>query len=119
MVPVMTVKDFAGSLPLKNWTPDVSLDASIQGGYAGDMLSWVMGRAASGSVWMTIMSNQNVAAVALMAEVACVVLTEDVKPDEALLAQAKERGLPLLGTPLSTYELSYRLEALLAKNREP
>ena len=118
MVPIMTVKDFAESLSLKNWTPDVSLDASIQGGYAGDMLSWVMGRAESGSVWMTIMSSQNVAAVALMAEVACVVLTEDVKPDEALLAQAKVRGLPLLGTPLSTYELSCHLGTFLAGKRE-
>lgn len=29
----------------------------ITGGYAGDLLSWVMGRAESGDAWITIMSN--------------------------------------------------------------
>jgi len=110
----MTVKEFAECLSLKNWTPDVNLEFPITGGYAGDMLSWVLGRAGSGSVWMTIMSNQNVAAAALMADVSCVVLTENVKPDEALLKQAMGRGLPLFSSPLSTYELSCRLGALLA-----
>jgi len=111
----MTVKDLATNLELKSWTPDTELDATITGGYCGDMLSWVMGRAKEGSVWMTIMSNQNVAAVALMADVACVVLTESVKPDEELVMQANKMGLPLFTSPLSTYELSCRLYTLLAK----
>jgi len=111
----MTVKDFASSLELENWTPDIDLNTQITGGYAGDMLSWVMGRAKTGCVWMTIMSNQNVAAVALMADVACVVLTENVSPDDALVIQANTRGLPLFTSPLSTYELSCRLGGLLYK----
>ena len=110
----MTISELASQMSLKNWTPAADLEIPVTGGYAGDMLSWVMGRAESGSVWMTIMSNQNVAAVALMADVACVVLTENVEPDEALLAQAKARGLPLLTTPLSTYAFSARLGELLA-----
>ena len=48
-------------------------EREVSGGYAGDLLSWVMGRAEAGSAWLTIMSNQNVAAVALMADAACVV----------------------------------------------
>ena len=91
----------------------MELNTPITGGYAGDMLSWVMGRAKEGSVWMTIMSNQNVAAVALMADVACVVLTENVKPDDALVAQANLRGVPLFTSQLSTYELSCRLSEFL------
>ena len=110
----MTVKDLANNLDLKNWTPDVGLDAVITGGYCGDMLSWVMGRAQEGSVWMTIMSNQNVAAVALMADVACVVLTENVKPDDDLVTQANKMGLPVFSSPLSTYHLSCRLHTLLS-----
>ena len=113
MVPNVTVKDLASQLALKNWTPELSLEIPITGGYAGDMLSWVMGQAKSGSVWITIMSNHNVAAVALMADVACVVLTENVEPDETLLAQAKIRKLPLFTSPLSTYEFSCRLNEFL------
>ena len=110
----MTVKDLASQLSLKNHTPDLDLEIPITSGYAGDMLSWVMGQAKSGSVWITIMSNHNVAAVALMADVSCVVLTENVEPDENLLAQAKARKLPLFTSPLTTYEFSCRLNELLA-----
>ena len=110
----MTVKDLANQLSLKNHTPEISLDAPITGGYAGDMLSWVMGRAQSGSVWITIMTNQNVAAVALMADVSCVVLTESAEPDDALLMQAKAKELPLFTSPLTTFEFSCRLNDFLA-----
>ena len=111
----MTVKDLAEQLSLKNWTPEANLDVPLTGGYAGDMLSWVMGRAQSGAAWVTIMSNQNVAAVALMADVACVVLAENVEPDEGLLAQAKANELPLFTSPLSTYEFSCHLNNVLPK----
>ena len=75
----------------------------VTGGYAGDLLSWVMGRAEAGSAWLTNMSKHNVAAVALMADAACVVLTEGVQPDPDLLRRAREKGVNLLGTALPTY----------------
>jgi len=111
----MTVGEFCTKFALKNWTPALDLSAPVTGGYAGDMLSWVMGKAEAGAVWMTIMSNQNVAAVALMADVACVVLTEGVEPDEALLTQANVRGIPLFTSDLSTYVLSYQLGTMLSE----
>ena len=84
----------------------------VTGGYAGDLLSWVMGRAQSGDMWLTIMSNQNVAAVALMADVACVILTESVTPDEPLLRKAQLQGINLLGSSLSTYQCAAALSRL-------
>ena len=68
-------------------------EREVAGGYVGDLLSWVMGRAQEGNAWLTIMSNQNVAAVALMAEVSCVILTEGVAPDDALLQRAEQQDL--------------------------
>ena len=47
-------------------------DREISGGYAGDLLSWVISRAKSGDVWVTIMSNINIVAVAS--------LTDEVNP---------------------------------------
>ena len=35
------------------------LSRPVTGGYAGDLLSWVMGRAQQNDVWITIMSNLN------------------------------------------------------------
>lgn len=88
-------------------------DRQVRGGYAGDLLSWVMGRAGQDCAWLTIMSNQNVAAVALMADVACVVLTEGVEPDADLLRRAKEKEVTLLGTGEDTYTAACRLHTCL------
>ncbi|MBM6927401.1 DRTGG domain-containing protein [Pseudoflavonifractor phocaeensis] len=81
----------------------------VTGGYVGDLLSWVMGRAGQDCAWLTIMSNQNVAAVALMADVGCVILTEGVQPDADLLRRAQDKGVNLLGTSLDTYTAACRL----------
>lgn len=88
-------------------------EEEVTGCYAGDLLSWVMGRAQQGDAWLTIMSNANVAAVALLAEVSCVVLTEGVRPDEALLARAREQGINLLGTGESTFAMAVKLARFL------
>ena len=88
-------------------------DREVNGGYVGDLLSWVMGRAQAGNAWLTIMSNQNVAAVALMAEVACVVLTEGVVPDETLRQRAEQQNINILGTKLSTFDAASVLKQLL------
>ncbi len=37
---------------------------AVPGGNCGDLLSWVMGRAGSGSAWITVMGNVNAVAVA-------------------------------------------------------
>ena len=65
----MTVKGIAEKLGL---TPvSVADDArEVQGGYAGDLLSWVMGRVPEGAAWVTIMTNVNVVAVAVLRDVA-------------------------------------------------
>ena len=104
----MTVQDLADALSLTVYHLEAP-DRPVTGGYAGDLLSWVLGRAGRDCAWLTIMSNQNVAAVALMAEVACVVLTEGVAPDADLLRRAEEKGVNLLGTAEDTFTAAVRL----------
>ncbi len=77
---------------------------SVNGGYAGDLLSHCMGKAKAGGAWFTIMNNHNVAAVAYLCEVACVVLCEGVQPDAALLERAKQQGIALAVTDLPIFE---------------
>ena len=87
-------------------------EREITGVYIGDLLSWVMGRAGSGEAWITIMSNQNIVAVATLADTACILLAEDVQPDEGVTALAREKGINLLCSPHSAYET-----ALLLRDR--
>ncbi len=82
-----------------------SLDKEITGCYAGDLLSWVMSNAQYGDVWITIMSNVNVIAVASLTEAACVVLAEGVSLDEAALKAASEKDITVLSDERSVYEL--------------
>ena len=108
----MTVQDLATQL---NLTPFHLEDGSRQvtgGGYCGDLLSWVMGKAPADGVWLTIMSNVIVAAVAALTAAACVILTESVTPDEPLLRKAQLQGINLLGSSLSTYQCAAALSRL-------
>ena len=108
----MTVRELTQALSLTEFHPPAP-EAGVTGGYAGDLLSWVMGRAQPDCAWLTIMSSVNVCAVAVLADVACVVLTEGVVPDSDLLSRAKTQGVILLGTQHSTFDTAAALKALL------
>ena len=108
----MTIRELADGLHAEILV-EGDLTREAETGYVGDLLSWVMGRAQTGNVWLTIMSNQNVAAVALMAEVSCVVLTEGVRPDEALRQRAEQQNINILGTKLSTFDAAAVLKQLM------
>ncbi|MBQ8474867.1 MAG: AraC family transcriptional regulator [Clostridia bacterium] len=82
-----------------------SLDREITGCYAGDLLSWVMSNAQYGDVWITIMSNVNVVAVASLTEAACVVLAEGVELDSAALEAATAKDITVFSDSRSVYEL--------------
>ena len=90
-----------------------SPDRNIAGGYTGDLLSWVMGRIEADYAWITIMSNINVVAVASLADVACVILSEGVSPDEDALKKAENEGINLLSVKESSYEACALLSKLL------
>lgn len=97
------------------WRPVTIPDGSrsVTGGYCGDLLSWVMGRADSGDCWFTIMSNKNVVAVAQLTDVACVVFTEDVEPDAEMIQSAEAHSINLLISPLPTYAAAAKLAELM------
>lgn len=85
----------------------------VTGGYTGDLLSWVMGRASEGDAWITIMSNANIVAVATLADVSCILLAEGVEPDHGVAQLASEKGVNLLGSSEPAFTLSARLQRLL------
>lgn len=85
----------------------------ISGGYACDLLSWVIAHVKEGDVWMTILNSINVVAVATLADCACVMLTEGVRMDDQVLARAREKNIIILATDLPTWEASVTLSDLL------
>lgn len=108
----MTLQELANNLELTVFHL-AEPERSVTGAYCGDLLTWVMANAPADGAWLTIMSNVNVAAVAVLTDVSCIILTEGVKPDDPLLARAQTQGINLLGTSLSTYDCAVRLGSLL------
>jgi len=88
-------------------------DRKILGGYAGDLLSWVMGRAKEGDAWVTIMTNANTVAVCTLADPACIVLAEGVEPEPEMLKRARQQGINVIGTKLDSFTASVRIASLL------
>lgn len=105
----MTVSDFArlAECAVKAGG-DEALARPLDGCYVGDLLSRVISRAKPGGVWITIMTNVNVCAVALLADVGAVVLCEGVEPDAELVKKCVEENVPLLLTQLDAYALITR-----------
>ena len=89
-----------------------SKDRNIEGAYVGDLLSWVMGRANENNAWITIMSNTNILAVATLADVSCIILAEGVTPDAGVTETAEAKGINLLSSNESAYEVAKRLSLL-------
>ncbi len=88
-------------------------DREVSGVYIGDLLSWVMGRAGADEAWITIMSNRNVVAVATLADTACILLAEGVSPDEGVAELAAQKGVNILQSPESAYQIAMRLRDAL------
>lgn len=80
-------------------------DREITGGYTGDLLSWVMGKAQSGDMWVTIMTNVNVVAVASLVDVACVVIADKAEVSPEVTEKAKQQGINLLRSDKNAYQL--------------
>lgn len=108
----MTVKEIAEKLGL---TPvSVADDArEVQGGYAGDLLSWVMGRVPESAAWVTIMTNVNVVAVAVLRDVAMVVVAEGSDIPTEVVARAAEQEVNLYAATADVYTLCAALSRLL------
>ena len=108
----MTVKELQKKLELSTvCLPDG--DREVTGCYIGDLLSWVMGAAKTGDVWITIMSNANIVAVATLCDTACIILAEGVTVDEEVKKTAEDREINILSSDKSAYALANGISELI------
>ncbi len=105
----MKLEPLVSALSLTSAVGDIP--SCFDGVYAGDFLSRAMSRVEAGDLWITIMSNVNVIAVASLTEAAAVVLAEGVALDPEAKAAAEEKGITVLSSPLSVYEICGILRA--------
>jgi serine kinase of HPr protein (carbohydrate metabolism regulator) len=105
----VNVRELAQRFNLHVAAGQKELDRRIQGGYCGDLLSDVMANAPDGCIWLTVQTHQNIVSVAVLHEMAAIVLTCGHAPDPETIAKAEEEGVPILMWPQSAYDLAGQL----------
>ncbi|MFA6890339.1 MAG: hypothetical protein WCQ80_04935 [Bacilli bacterium] len=84
----------------------------ITGYYAGDMLSWVMGHVKTeGIVFITMLSNMNVLAVASLLDCSAIIFREGIVPTNEMIIKAVSEGITLLGSPGDAFDIYEGIKA--------
>lgn len=102
----MNVGEIAEALGLKVAGGKRGLGREVVSGYCSDLLSDVMANAPEGAVWLTVQTHQNVAAVAVLKDLAAVCLVGGRQPTDELLEKAEQEGMPILTTELDAFSLA-------------
>jgi len=99
----MKVADLIRDLNLKVLEPGMNLNRTVEGGYASDLLSDVMGHAKPEQVWITLQNHLNIIAVASLKDLAAIILVHGQEPPAEVLEKAREEGVTLLGSSSDTF----------------
>jgi len=113
----MNLAGLVEQLGLQAFTGREELKRAVSGGYVGDLLSDVMAHARQGNLWITIQAHPNIVAVAVFKQLAAIVLVNGREPAAETVQQAEKEGVPILGTPLSAFELVGKLYELGLKGK--
>lgn len=106
----MTLEQIINTLEVKVLTEQSDFSRiEPASGYISDMLSCVMTGAGKKGVWITLQAHNNIVAVASLLDLAAVIITENVQPDEATIKKANEEGIALLSTSKKSFEVVGRL----------
>jgi hypothetical protein len=109
------LENIAQTLSLEVRAAAEKLDVDVTGGYVCDLLSYVMGKAKAGDLWITVQGHPNIVAVASLIGLSGIVVVEGSKVEPATVEKAEQEGIPILTTPLQAYEVAGKLWELGVK----
>ena len=108
----MTLKELMEKTGLRLLTKDAALAREVTTGYSCDLLSWVLAHGQAGMAWITVQTHLNVIAVAMLMDMACVIIPEGIELEEATLQKAVEEEVPVFSSDKTAYELCGLMYAL-------
>jgi predicted transcriptional regulator len=100
----MTLAEIVHTLDLQVRSGESKLDAVVQGGYVGDLLSDVMANSKEGDIWITRQIHQNIVAVASLKEHAGIILVQGSEPSADTLDKAAKEDIPIMVSELPAFE---------------
>lgn len=108
----MNLDELVDRLDLKIHTGGRDLARTIGGGYASDLLSDVIAHGRKDDLWVTLQIHPNIVAVAVLKELAAILLVNGREPSAETVERAEKERVPILGSPLSAFECVGRLYGL-------
>jgi hypothetical protein len=99
----MHLSDFSEAVSLKHICGPTA--DTFDGVYVGDLLSRAMSHVQAGNLWITIMNNVNVVAVASLTEASAVILAENVVLTQDVYEAANQKGIAIYSSGMSAYDL--------------
>ena len=81
----------------------------ITGIYSCDLLSWVMGHAMEGDAWCTVLTHNNIVAVASLLKLSCIIVCENAPIDDDTVEKADKEGINIITTALNSVEVIKKL----------
>lgn len=108
----MNLQQVVDSLGLEILTGAEHLAREVTGGYASDLLSDVMAHARPGHLWVTLQIYQNIIAVAVLKELAGIIIVQGREPEPGIVQKARSEAVCLLRTQLSAFEIVGKLYSM-------
>jgi hypothetical protein len=104
----MSLDQIARKLNLKPKN-EADAGAEVTSGYASDLLSDVLAKARKGTLWVTNQKHQNVIGVAVMLDLAGVVIAGGMEPDDNTLEKARDENVSVYTTTESLFDVVGKL----------
>ena len=106
----MELSEIMVKLELENINKKPIIDGvTVESGYTCDLLSQVLGKAKTCSIWTTIQSHLNIIGVAVMVGISAIIVCEGHDVPEEVIDKADEEGIVLFKSPENAFQLSGKL----------
>ena len=102
----MTVDNLVKELNLEILTENSDLEKDIKGCYICDLLSLAMSKVQSQDVWVTVQSNVNIVAVAVLTEASCILVAEGMNVEQSVIDKATSQDVIILRTEKSAFDVA-------------
>jgi hypothetical protein len=109
----MKLKEIVEKLHCSVQTGEDLLNQEVLGGYASDLLSDVIANSKAGDVWVTMQVHVNIVAVAVLKELAGIIIVQGRKPAEDTLRKAREEKIAVIVSDLSAFETVGKIHSMM------
>ena len=89
-----------------------NLDVEVNNGYVSDLLSDVLANSEENDLWITLQIHPNIVAIASMKGLSGIEIINGREPEEETVRKAQEKGVAIMVSQMTAFELSGRLYAL-------